>query len=114
MRRILAPLIFVALVASASAEIGVISFARGNKMIIWSSVEAYETCDDEKKVHAGQPGPLCLSGIVGFVPNGTKLRFLGDGDGTNGWAFKKVRIIEGPSAGVVGIVPGTDYHRIEK
>lgn len=91
------------LAASAHAATGTLHSGAG-KVIVWRSVDAWSACKDAQKV--GQPEPICLQSAVALVPNGTKARRLGSGEGFFlGAYFTKVQILTGKYAGAEGVVP---------
>lgn len=69
-------------------------------VIVFNSKEAFDACVAEKQAN-GAPGGICLRAVAAAVPSGTRAQYLGSA----GITFTKVRVLQGVSAGVEGIVP---------
>ena len=97
--------LFSLLVVMSAATAFAGTLVSSSNIIVWQSEDAYKACMAELKETSGKPGSTCMSATAALVPSGTKAIRL------EGFIFLKIRILDGPNAGVVGYVPVEFYKR---
>ncbi len=97
----------------AQALVGYVNNTAGKGAILWKDADSWQACQDEQKA-LGKAGVVCRAGIVALVDNCTKTSNLGGaGNVLVSSMFARVRVLEGPSVGLTGLIALTQW-RSEK